>query len=171
MTSRIPKHCAACGAPLAQKALVVEGGKGRLVCTGEACGRIAYVNPLPVAAAIVQLGDAVLLVQNKGWPAHWFGLVTGFVEVGETCAEAALRELREELGLEGTLRGLVGVYDFLPRGELIVAFHVEVAADANPRLGDELAAFKAVPLTKLKPWPGGTGDAVRDFLARGVLPH
>ena len=48
--------------------------------------------------------------------------------------------------------------------QVMIAYHVK--AEGEVVLGDELAAYKAVPIHKLKPWPAGTGDAVKDWLAR-----
>jgi hypothetical protein len=56
------------------------------------------------------------------------------------------------------------VYPFAERNELIVAFHVR--AQGVVRLGDELADYKRIEPAKLRPWPMGTGQAVRDWLHR-----
>jgi NADH pyrophosphatase NudC (nudix superfamily) len=124
---------------------------------------VYYGNPTPVVAAIVQQGDDVILARNRGWPDGWFGLVTGFLEAGETPEAGVLRELHEELGLAGTIRELVGVYAFAQRNELIIAYHVE--AEGEIVLGPELEVSKRVPIAKLRPWPFGTGEAVRDWLS------
>jgi hypothetical protein len=58
----------------------------------------------------------------------------------------------------------VGPYSFPERNELIVAYHV--VAQGEILLGDELAGYKRVDPDKLRPWPMGTGHAVRDWLAR-----
>jgi NADH pyrophosphatase NudC (nudix superfamily) len=158
------RFCLRCGAPLAPHE---EEGRTRLRCAGRdgapGCGWVHYGNPTPVVAAIVQQGDDVILARNHGWPDGWFGLVTGFLEAGETPEAGVLRELREELGLEGTIRSLVGVYAFAQRNELIVAYHVQAEGDVV--LGPEIEAFKRVPIAKLRPWPFGTGEAVRDWLS------
>jgi ADP-ribose pyrophosphatase YjhB (NUDIX family) len=116
-----------------------------------------------VVAALVEHEGRVILIQNKGWPESWFGLVTGFLERDETPEQGVLRELTEELSLEGEVAKLIGVYDFLQRNELIVAYHVRARGTIS--LGEELAAYKAVEPEKLRPWPFGTGHAVRDWLA------
>ncbi|MFN7702252.1 MAG: NUDIX domain-containing protein [Deltaproteobacteria bacterium] len=160
-----PRFCPRCGAPLTP---FEDEGRTRLRCAGRgsepACGFVHYGNPTPVVAAIVQEGQDVILVRNQGWPPTWFALVTGFLEAGETPEQGILRELREEIGLDAEIRSLVGVYAFTQRNEVIVAYHVEVRGE--PVLGAELEAFKRVPIAKLKPWPFGTGEAVRDWLAK-----
>src|SRR5207302_4613336 len=123
-------------------------------CSAPGCGHVLYGNPTPVVAAILEREGEVLLVRNKGWPEKWFGLVSGFLEAGEAPADACLREVKEELGLDGELVALVGVYPFEMRNEVIIAYHVR--ASGEPVLGDELAGFKAVPVDQVRPWECGT---------------
>jgi NADH pyrophosphatase NudC (nudix superfamily) len=151
-------HCLKCGAAL--ESVTIE--RERLGCP--ACGWIHYDNPTPVVAAIVEHEGEVVLVRQHGWPATWFGLVTGFLERGESPEEGVEREVREELGLEGRVASLVGVYPFAQRNELIVAYHV--LAEGTIEIGAELEAFKRVAIDELRPWPFGTGHAVADWLAR-----
>lgn len=154
------KYCPQCAAPLVSKE---HAGRERLVCPND--GWVYWNNPLPVVAAIIEHEGNVVLVRNHGWPEKMFGLVTGFLEKGESPEQGVLRELREELGLEGEVVRLVGVYPFEQRNELIVAYHVR--AHGTIALGDEIAQVKAVPREKLRPWPFGTGLAVSDWLAHG----
>jgi hypothetical protein len=51
-----------------------------------------------------------------------------------------------------------------PPYELIVAYHV--VGEGEARVGEELETIKRVRPEKLRPWPFGTGLAVRDWLAR-----
>lgn len=138
-------------------------GRLRLCCPND--DWVFWDNPLPVVAAIVEHEGSVLLVRNQGWPAKMFGLMTGFLEKGESPEQGVLRELQEELGLQGEVVRLIGVYPFDQRNELIVAYHVR--AHGPIALGDEIAECKAVAREKLRPWPFGTGLAVRDWLAGG----
>jgi NAD+ diphosphatase len=151
------KFCPRCAGPLSAKS---DGGRERLACA--ACGHVLYGNPLPVVAAIAEHEGKVLLVRNKGWPEKMFGLVTGFLEAGEAPEAAVLRELKEELGLDGEVVSLVGVYAFEMRNELIIAYHVR--ARGQIVVGEELEGFKAIDPDKLRPWEFGTGLAVQAWL-------
>jgi NADH pyrophosphatase NudC (nudix superfamily) len=155
------KYCPRCAAPLASR---TDEGRERQVCEREGCGFIHYGNPLPVVAAIVETPEGVVLVRNPGWPDKWFGLVTGFLERGETPEQGILREIKEEIGLSAEVVSLIGAYAFTQRNELIVAYHVRASGEIV--LGPEIEAFKRVPVEKLRAWPFGTGEAVRDWLAR-----
>lgn len=141
------------------------GGRERLVCSNT-CGYVFWNNPLPVVAAIVEYDhNTVILIQNKGWPADWFGLVSGFLEKDEEPAQAVLREIKEEIGLDAEIVDYVGTYVFRQRNELIMAYHVRATGEILLNT-EELETYKLVPVTELKPWPFGTGKAVKDWLAK-----
>jgi NAD+ diphosphatase len=142
-------------------------GRERLACSSESCAYVFYDNPTPVVAALVEHGPTVLLVRGKGWPEKWYGLVTGFLEKDESPEQGVLREVREELGLRGEIISFIGAYAFAEMNQLILAYHVR--AQGEIALGEELAGVKAVPPDKLRPWPLGTGRAVRDWLERRAL--
>ena len=117
-----------------------------------------------MVAAIVEMDGSVILARNRGWPENMFGLITGFLEKGETPDAGILREVQEELGLSADAAHFIGYYPFFQMNQLILAFHVP--AQGEIVLGDELAAIKRMPIERLKPWTIGTGPAVRDWLAR-----
>ncbi|AFE09651.1 NUDIX hydrolase [Corallococcus coralloides DSM 2259] len=153
------KFCPACGERVVPR---IEENRTRLACPAASCGHVLYGNPTPVVAALIEKDGEALLVRNKGWPAGWYGLVSGFLEAGETPAAGVLREVQEELGLDGEVAGLIGAFAFPERNEVILAYHVRARGEV--RMGDELEHFKAVPLAKLRPWPFGTGLAVAAWL-------
>ena len=153
------KFCPQCAQPLFQREL---NGQVRIVCLSEACGYVFWNNPTPVVAAIVEHDEKVLLARNKGWPEKWYGLVSGFLEKGETPEAAILREMKEEVGLDGKIICLVGIYSFFEMNQLILAYHVRAWGDV--RVGEELAAVKHIHPDELRPWSRGTGPAVRDWL-------
>ncbi len=131
-----PRFCAQCGAALTTR---VVDDRDRDVCPD--CGTVFYRNPLPIASAVV-LNDRreVLLVKRGNEPQKgMWCLPIGFAELGETIAEAALRELSEEAGIEGRiLRHLdVDSYQSSYYGDLlIVTFEVEPIG-GEPRAGDD----------------------------------
>lgn len=152
------KFCLRCGQALQHVEL-----EDRLRQRCPACGWTHYGNPTPVVAALVEDGAEVILVRNVGWPEKWFGLVSGFLEANERPEQAVLREVREELGCAAELVAPIGSYAFPERNEVILAFHLRALGALDP--GPELAEVKRVPTAKLRPWPFGTGHAVRDWLA------
>ncbi len=155
------RFCPRCATPLVEKEA---GGRKRPACSKDGCGFVHWGNPVPVVAGIVEKDGAVVLVRAKGWPEKMFGLVTGFLEAQETPEEGIRREVKEELGLDAELQSLIGVWAFELRNELIIAYHLTARGEVH--LGDELEAFKSIPIEKLRPWPFGTGAAVKEWLAR-----
>jgi NADH pyrophosphatase NudC (nudix superfamily) len=125
-----------------------------------------------VVAGIVERAGRVILVRSHGRPATWYGLVAGFLESGETPEQGVLREVAEELGIEVRLEAFVGAYAFERFNQIIFAYHL-LGGEGPIRLdASELADHKEVPIEKLKPWPQGTGPALRDWLAaRGYHPE
>ncbi len=156
------RYCPRCATPLSEEE---RGGSLRRLCPAEGCGFVHWNNPAPVVAAIVERDDHVILVRSHGWPESWYGLVTGFLEHGEMPEEAVLREVREETGLDAELGGYVGMYPFYRMNQLIIAYHVLVGPGEIRLDETELADWRAVPIEKVRPWPRGTGTALRDWLA------
>jgi NAD+ diphosphatase len=155
------KFCPECGGDLTVAEI---DGVQRLSCGSGTCSYVYWENPTPVVAAIVEHHGNVVLVRNKGWPEKMFGLVTGFLEKGETPDDGVLREVREELGLEGRIESFIGYYSFFQMNQLILAFHVK--AEGRIVLGEELEDIKPVPPERLRPWRFGTGYAVMDWLKK-----
>lgn len=159
--------------PTCTTALIEEerGGALRKVCTNSTCGFVFWNNPTPVVGAIVEHPDGVVLVQSIGWPSHFYGLVTGFLEFGEVPNEAVLREVKEETGLDAELGEFIGFYSFERMNQLIMVYHVRASGEVTIAK-DELADFKIVPLDNLRPWKSSTGYALNDWLvAQGYSPQ
>jgi len=160
---KLPKFCPHCKSALES---ALHGGRDRLACCNDDCDFIFWGNPTPVVAAVIELGSDVVLVRNHGWPEKWFGLVTGFLERGETPEEGILREIDEELNLHGEIESFIGLYPFEQMNELVIAYYVKATGEVE--IGDEIEEFKLIPREKLRPWSFGTGKAVRDWIERNV---
>ena len=101
-----PKFCPHCAGRLGPKII---DERERLVC--RECGFIFYINPKVAAGALIKTEGRVVLVRRGIEPrlGYW-ALPSGFAEYGETIEETAIRECREETGLEVELDDLLGVY-------------------------------------------------------------
>lgn len=164
MSSTRPwRYCPSCGTVLDINGSVTDPQAAQVAQVCSACGLARYANPTPVAAALVETPEGIVLVHNRDWPAKVFGLVTGFVETGESPDDTARREVKEELGLDARLDHLIGFYPLRETNQLVVAYALTASGDIT--LTDEIDDFRIVPREKLRSWSFGTGPAVRDWLA------
>jgi NAD+ diphosphatase len=157
------KYCPICASTLILK---VEGGRERVTCP--AGHWTHWDNPLPVLAALVEVEGKILLARNAAWPEKTFALITGFMERGETPEQGIARELKEETNLDADEIMLIGVYEFIRKNELIIAYHVKASGDIQ--LSEELVEYRLVAPEKLRPWRAGTGYAMADWLRKCGLP-
>ena len=110
------KHCRACGAPAVYR-VPADDNRPRAICTR--CETIHYENPLNVVGTVPIWQDQVLLCRRNIEPRHGFWtLPAGFMELGETTAEGALRETDEEAGAHVTLEGLFTVLNVARVGQV-----------------------------------------------------
>jgi ADP-ribose pyrophosphatase YjhB (NUDIX family) len=113
-------------------------GWERLVC--QECGFIFYINPKVAAGALIEDAGRVVLVRRGVEPrAGCWALPSGFAEYGETIEETAIRECREETGLEVELDDLLGVYsvknDF--HGHLVLVLYSAHVVGGELAAGDD----------------------------------
>ncbi|MGA9351798.1 MAG: NUDIX hydrolase [Anaerolineae bacterium] len=142
-----PKFCPHCAGRLAPKMI---DERERLVC--QECGFIFYINPKVAAGALIEDDGRVVLVRRKVEPrAGYWALPSGFTEHGETVEETAIRECREETGLEVELDDLLGVYsvnsDFY--GHLVLVLYSAHVVGGELVPGDDASEASFFSATKL----------------------
>ncbi|TQE03313.1 hypothetical protein C1H46_011039 [Malus baccata] len=86
--------CQSCGGPTKHE--IPDGEeKIRAICT--VCERIAYENPKMVVGCLIEHDNRILLCKRKIQPSYGlWTLPAGYMEIGESAAEGAIRETREE---------------------------------------------------------------------------
>lgn len=115
------------------------------------CGR--YRTPAPtVDVVIYDAAKGIVLVRRKN-PPHGWALPGGFVDYGERVEYAAVREAKEETGLDVELAALVGVYSDPARDKRMHTISTVFAARArnteNLAGGDDAAEARFFTLDSL----------------------
>jgi ADP-ribose pyrophosphatase YjhB (NUDIX family) len=135
-----PLFCQRCGGPVLLQS-VPDEERQRLVCQN--CGFIHYMNPRIVASVVPERegpdGERRLLLMRRAFePRRGFWTPPGgFVELGESPMEAAVREGKEEVGLTLEPFALLGVYSRSALGIVVVAYRAR-ALEEEPRPGIEV---------------------------------
>ncbi|MFN8052734.1 MAG: NUDIX hydrolase N-terminal domain-containing protein [Acidimicrobiales bacterium] len=78
-------------------------------------GVAGYVTPKVAVGAVVGNEDGEILLIQRSDSGVWL-YPTGWADVGYSPAEVALKEVREETGIEAEVSSLIGVFDGLRRG-------------------------------------------------------
>jgi len=135
---------------------------------GENVAFTTYANPTPTVDVVLRVaGRGVALIRRRNPPPGW-ALPGGFVDEGESAEHAALRELREEVGAEVELTGLLGVYSHPERDPrmhtLSVVFTAEVEDSSHLRPGDDAGEVRVFPLEDLPETAFDHGRILRDYL-------
>ena len=128
--------------------------------------------PQVCVGAVAVEGDAILLIRRGRAPgAGEWSLPGGRVEAGETLAEAVVRELVEETGLEGVCDTLVGWVERIGDDYHFVILDFAVTMlelDADPVPGDDAAEAAWIPLHAVAELP--LVDGLAEFLhEHGIL--
>jgi len=125
-------------------------GRTREVCP--VCSFVLYRNPVPGVGVLVEMEGGIVLIK-RGQPPFvgWWALPAGYIEADESVEQAAIRECREETGLEVELLELFGVYSF-PEGPVqsgIIIFYRARPVSGEPRAGDDAQAVEVFPADEL----------------------
>lgn len=125
--------------------------------------------PLLTVDVVVEKPDddqgRIVLIERHHEPLGW-ALPGGFVDVGETVEQAAMREIREETGLEVRLVAMLGVYSDPrrdPRGHNVSVTFVGRAV-GEPRAGDDARTVQLFDPAAPPPLAFDHGLILHDYL-------
>ncbi|HEY6211896.1 MAG TPA: NUDIX hydrolase [Vicinamibacterales bacterium] len=167
------RFCPRCGGALERRVLKASEPQ-RPVCTQ--CGFVFYIDPkIAVGTIIATDRNRLVLVRRAIDPGYgkWV-FPGGYVDRGEPLPAAAVREAREECGLDVRLDGLVNIYSYAGRAPVIVVY-AATAMSGQLCVDDECletAEFEAGAI----PWDDlafqSTHEGLRDYLngVRHPLP-
>lgn len=139
------RFCHRCGGGLALKKV---HDRVRPTCPG--CGHVVFLDPKLAVVVLVSMDSGLVLVKRDIEPAfgRW-SFPSGYVDRGETVEEAAVREVREETGLEVDLTGFVGLYSDRDSPVVMAVYSAEVVGGeliAGPETrGTRVYSLDALP--------------------------
>jgi ADP-ribose pyrophosphatase YjhB (NUDIX family) len=136
------KFCPRCGNELTRQFL---DGRQRLSCTNNSCDFIYYHNPIPAAGAVVIKDGKILMVRRSVIPKKgWWCLPAGFMEWSEHPTETAVRELKEETGLDVKLKSIFEIYSGQddPRMNAVLILYLASVNGGELMAGDDASEVK-----------------------------
>jgi 8-oxo-dGTP diphosphatase len=160
------RFCPTCAGELESR-LLKHGDPERLVCTR--CGQVVYLDPKVAVGTIVRADDGrLVLVRRAIEPGYGLWVFPGgYVDRGEAVTAAAIREAREEAGLDVEIERLVNIYSYAHRSLIVIVY-------AARAIGGELCTDEECLEARLFtpdeiPWHElafhSTTQALRDYLA------
>ncbi len=163
--SHLYRFCPQCGGPL-ERRRPKSTDRERPTCG--ACGFVLYLDPkVAVGTIIATSSGRIVLVRRAIEPGYgkWV-FPGGYVDRGEPLTAAAIREAREECGLDVRLDALVNIYSYPGRTPVIVVYA------ATPLGGTLCVDDECLETSEFEPdaipWSDlafrSTHDGLRDYL-------
>jgi ADP-ribose pyrophosphatase YjhB (NUDIX family) len=171
MTDGPYRFCPSCGGALEAR-LLKAGEPHRLVCS--TCGFVFYLDPKVAVGTIIRTGDSrVVLVRRAIEPGYGLWVFPGgYVDRGEAVMTAAVREAREEAGLDVELDGLVNIYSYPGRPMIIIVYTATIVG-GELAVDDECLEARLFAPEEI-PWPQlafrSTNEALREYLDGHIHP-
>lgn len=162
------RFCPVCGSALEPRVLKATEPK-RLCCTGQTCGFVFYLDPKTAVGTVIRVddGERIVLVKRAIEPGYgrWV-FPGGYVDRGEEITLAALREAKEESGLDVRLDRLINIYSYAGRTPIIVVY-AATCIGGELAVDDEGLEARRFALDQI-PWDElafrSTREALRDYL-------
>ncbi|MEZ5836480.1 MAG: NUDIX hydrolase [Geminicoccaceae bacterium] len=127
-------YCSRCGGPIRQG---IPDGDDRQRDICQDCGEIHYVNPKIVVGAVCEHGDRLLLCRRAIEPrTGYWTIPAGYMEIGETAEQGAIREAWEEARARIEITGLIASYSVI-RPPQVQLLYRAVLLDAQVAAGPE----------------------------------
>ncbi len=160
------KFCQRCGFHLTIKNI---DHRERPFCVR--CNTPVFLDPkVAVVVLIVKDGKLVLVRRDiQPFMGHW-AFPSGYVDRSARVEDEAVREVKEETGLDVNLKSLLGVYSEHGNPVVLVAYTAEIVGGSLQAL-DEVQEVSMFPLNQLPPLPfPHDGQIISDFFLRGAGP-
>ena len=124
-------------------------------------------NPVPTVDIIIEVAGGIVLIERKNEPLGW-ALPGGFADYGESFEQAAIREAKEETGLDIELLEQLHTYSNPGRDpRMHTATTVFIArASGKPRAGDDAGRVTVVPRDQVPALVFDHNVIVNDYLKR-----
>lgn len=117
------------------------------------CNARQFPKISPCAIVLIRRDDEVLLVRKAEWPSGRYGLPAGFLNLGESLEDCAVREVREETGLEITGLTYVGSQSWPFPSQVMTGFFASYAGGALVVDHNELEDARWFPVSNLPTLP------------------
>ena len=153
--------CQRCGEGLEERLI-----EGMLRPHCPACQYVVFLDPKVAAVALVVDGDGLVMVKRGVEPQYGkWAFPSGYVDRGEVVEAAAVREVKEETGLDVGLDGLVGVYSLEGSPVVLVVYSAHIIG-GEVAVGHDALAVQTFRLDDLPPMPFPHDEQIlKDWLA------
>ena len=140
------RFCPQCSAPLRRR---LAFGRRRQICPE--CGYIHFNDPKVAVGVVAQRRGRLLLVRRDHEPrlGEW-SFPSGYVDAGEVLEEAAVRETKEETGLDVRIQRLLGAYSSAGERVIFIAYAARVTG-GRIEVGAECQDVRLFPPDSLPP--------------------
>jgi ADP-ribose pyrophosphatase YjhB (NUDIX family) len=164
------RHCSRCGAPLEMRA-VKAGEPARPVC--KSCGFVVYLDPKVAVGTIIRLPDnGIVLVRRGIEPGYGLWVFPGgYIDRGETLEAGAVREAREECGLDIRIDRLLHAYSYPGRVPVVIVYTATALGGTMHASNDESLEVRSFSPDTI-PWGelafDSTVAALKDYFGLGA---